>query len=88
MKKKPVEARLPRLNLGALAIATSCMMMWATTTQAATIAPKAAATTPCNTIESAPMVNVTVGKSFRLKTTSPVSRILLGNQGLLGIFAA
>ncbi|MDC7697883.1 type II and III secretion system protein family protein [Vogesella indigofera] len=79
MKKKPVEARLPRLNLGALAIATSCMMMWATTTQAATIAPKAAATTPCNTIESAPMVNVTVGKSFRLKTTSPVSRILLGN---------
>ena len=40
MKKKPVEARLPRLNLGALAIATSCMMMWATTTQAATIAPK------------------------------------------------
>ena len=27
MKKKPVEARLPRLNLGALAIATSCMMI-------------------------------------------------------------
>lgn len=86
MKKKPVEARLPRLNLGAMAIATCCMMMWAAQAQAATVSPKAAtitpkpaATTPCNTIESAPMVNVTVGKSFRLKTTSPVSRILLGN---------
>ena len=84
MKKKPVEARLPRLNLAAMAIAT-CMMMTAQVQaatiapKAATIAPKPAATTPCNTIESAPMVNVTVGKSFRLKTTSPVSRILLGN---------
>ncbi|GHD71661.1 type II and III secretion system protein family protein [Vogesella fluminis] len=79
MKKKPVEARLPRLNLGALAITTSCMMMWTASTQAATVATKPVAAAPCNTIESAPMVNVTVGKSFRLKTTSPVSRILLGN---------
>ena len=84
MKKKPVDASLPSLNAGTIALATCCMALFSTFAGAATTTPKRLAATPstmtpCNTIESAPLVNVTVGKSFRLKTPSPISRILLGN---------
>ncbi|SMF10860.1 type II and III secretion system protein family protein [Pseudogulbenkiania subflava] len=83
MNKNPVGA-LPGLNACVYALATCGMFLLASNSQAATTTPKRLAATPstvapCNTIESAPLVNVTVGKSFRLKTPSPISRILLGN---------
>lgn len=36
---------------------------------------------PCSTIETVPLVNLTLGKSFRLRTPTPVTRILLGSPG-------
>ncbi|WP_024302869.1 type II and III secretion system protein family protein [Pseudogulbenkiania sp. MAI-1] len=84
MNKNPVDASRLSLNASAIALAVCCMALSSSFALAATTTPRQLAATPstmapCNTIESAPLVNVTVGKSFRLKTPSPISRILLGN---------
>lgn len=37
--------------------------------------------TPCNTAETAPLVNVPLGKSVVLKLKAPAARIIMGNPG-------
>ena len=44
-----------------------------------TFSVQAASSTPCSTTETAPMINVPLGKSAVLKLQAPASRIIMGN---------